>query len=114
MLDWLHTGKEVANIFLTSYKPFFYRIVITARDTTTPEAKALAEKGAELVPVNPLDPVTSFTSAFQGVDAVVNLLGATPHEYRDAVGEAAIKSGVAVYFPSEYGTYVPLPALPVL
>ena len=93
-------------MFLTSYKPFFSRIIVTARDTTTPAAKGLAEQGAELVVVSPLDPVASFTKAFQGVDAVVNLLGATPHEFRDAVGEAAIKSGVAVYFPSEYGSYV--------
>ncbi|EPS98925.1 hypothetical protein FOMPIDRAFT_1024474 [Fomitopsis schrenkii] len=96
-------GRDVANVFLTSHKPFFSRIIVTARDTTTPEAKALAEKGAELVLVNPLDPVASFTKAFQGVDAVANLLGETPHEFRDAVGEAAIKSGVAVYFPSEFG-----------
>ncbi|EPT02603.1 NAD-binding protein [Fomitopsis schrenkii] len=97
-------GRDVANVFLTSYKPFFSRIIITARDTTTPEANSLAEKGAELVLVSPLDPATSFTKAFQGVDAVVNLLGATSHEFKDAVGEAAIKSGVAVYFPPEFGT----------
>lgn len=56
--------------------------------------------------VSPPDPVASFTKAFQGVDAVVNLLGATSHEFRDAVGEAAIKSGVPVYFPPEFGSYV--------
>ena len=93
-------------MFLASYKPFFSRIVVTARDTTTPEAKALAEQGAELALVIPLDPAGSFTQAFQGADAVVNLLGKTPQEFRNAVGEAAIKSGVAVYFPSEYGVYV--------
>lgn len=94
-------------MFLSSYKPFFSRIIVTARDTTTPEARALAEQGAELVLVNPLDPVASFTQAFHGADAVVNLLGKTPQEFRNAVGQAAIESGVAVYFPSEYGVYVP-------
>ena len=99
-------------MFLASYRPFFSQVVVTARDTTAPEAKALAEQGAELAPVNSVDPVASFMQAFQGADAVVNLLGKTPHEFRDAVGDAAIRSGVAVYFPSEYGVYVSLSLVP--
>ncbi|KAH9922257.1 uncharacterized protein B0H18DRAFT_1018780 [Fomitopsis serialis] len=97
-------GKEVANVFLTSYKPFFSRVVVTARDITTADAKALAEKGSELVQINPVDPVASLGRAFEGVDAVVSLVGKAPTEFRDAVGEAAIKSGAKVYFPTEYGS----------
>lgn len=93
-------------MFLTSYRPFFSRVIVTARDTSTPHAKALSEKGAELVQVGAADPAKGFLKAFEGVDAVVNLLGQAPPEYGDAVGEAAIKSGAAVYFPSEYGSYV--------
>ena len=100
------TGRDVADVFLTSYKPFFSRVIVTARDTSTPHAKALAEKGAELVQVSAAEPVEGFLKAFEGVDAAVNLLGQAPPEYGDAVGEAAIKSAAAVYFPSEYGSYV--------
>ncbi|KZT68006.1 NAD(P)-binding protein [Daedalea quercina L-15889] len=97
-------GREVANVFLTSYKPFFSRVIVTARDTTTAEAKALAEKGAELVLVSAADPLGSFTKAFEGADAVVNVIGSAPNDFKDAIGEAAIKSGAKVYFPSEYGS----------
>ncbi|TFY64554.1 hypothetical protein EVJ58_g2536 [Rhodofomes roseus] len=97
-------GKEVANVFLSSYKPFFSRIIVTVRDTTTPAAKELAEQGAELVTISTVGAVASLTKAFEGVDAVVNLLGRAPDEFRDAVGEAAVKSGAKVYFPSEFGS----------
>ncbi|KZT64191.1 NAD(P)-binding protein [Daedalea quercina L-15889] len=96
-------GKEVANVFLTSYKPFFSRIIVTARDTTTAGAKALAEKGAELVPISPVDPLGSLTKAFEGVDVVINLVADKPCDFKDAIAEAAIKSGAKVYFPSEFG-----------
>ncbi|KZT64192.1 NAD(P)-binding protein [Daedalea quercina L-15889] len=97
-------GKEVADVFLSSYRSYFPHIIATVRDSTTAEAKVLSDKGAELVQLDQTDLVASFTKAFQGADVVVNLLGTTPHAYRDAVGEAAIKSGVKVYFPPEFGT----------
>ena len=82
---------------------------MTTRVTTTPHARALAEKGAELVQISSGNPFDDFMKAFEGADAVVNLLGRASPDYEDAVGEAAIKSGVAVYFPSEYGSCVVLP-----
>ncbi|KZT64190.1 hypothetical protein DAEQUDRAFT_741441 [Daedalea quercina L-15889] len=98
-------GKEVANVFLTSYKPFFSRIIVPARDTTTVVAKVLTDKGAELVPINPVEPLGSFSKAFEGVDVVINLIGdnLNSYDFKDAIGEAAIKSGAKVYFPSEFG-----------
>ncbi|KZT00209.1 NAD(P)-binding protein [Laetiporus sulphureus 93-53] len=97
-------GKEISNIFLSSYKPFFPRVIAVLRDTTKPEAKALTERGAELRQVDSANAVASFTRAFEGVDIVINAVGASPLEYNNALFEGALKSGVRVYFPSEYGS----------
>jgi len=96
-------GKDVVNVFLTSYRPFFSRVIAVVRDPSSPAAKALAEQGAEIRHVNPADPLLSFTQAFEGVDAVINVVGKSPLEYKDTLFQAALKSGVKVYFPSEYG-----------
>jgi len=74
------------------------------RDTGSDSARLLAEQGAELRQVNPTEPVPSFARAFEGVDIVVNLVGTAPLEYYDALFEGALKSGVKVYFPPEFGS----------
>lgn len=97
-------GNHVANVFLTSYRPFFSKIVVIARDTTTASAKQLAAQGAELRQVNSADPVQSFAQAFAGVDVVVSLVGNAPLECKDALFDGALKAGVKAYLPSEYGS----------
>ncbi|CCM05455.1 uncharacterized protein FIBRA_07675 [Fibroporia radiculosa] len=97
-------GKEVSNVFLTSYRTYFSRIIIVGRDITTPAARELAGQGAELRAVDTANLVSSFTQAFQGVDVVVNVSSRAPNEYHNALFEAALKSSVKVYFPSEFGS----------
>lgn len=98
-------GKEVAKAFLTHYRPYFASIVAVVRDASTVAARALAEQGAELRQVNSAEPVVSFAEAFKGVDAVVNIANAAASvDYHNAIFEAALNSGVKVYFPSEFGS----------
>jgi len=95
--------KDVADIFLTSYRPFFSRVIAVVPDPSSPSAKALAEQGAEIRHIDPADPLLSFTQAFEGVDVVISAVGRSTLEYKDALFQAALDSGVKVYFPSEYG-----------
>lgn len=44
--------------------------------------------------------------ALKGVDVLVSALNRTDSKPLDALAEAAVDSGVVVYFPAEYGTYV--------
>ena len=83
--------------------PSPYAVRALTRNTDSGRARALADKGVELVQLDESDLVASFSGAFQDADAIVNLLGGTQHSPRDAVGEAAIQCGVKVYFPSEFG-----------
>ncbi|PCH43147.1 hypothetical protein WOLCODRAFT_90172 [Wolfiporia cocos MD-104 SS10] len=97
-------GKDITNVFLTSYKASFAKIVVVARDPSSPAAKQFAEQGAEVRPVNPADAVGSLTRAFASVDVVVNTVSGSSSEYSDAIFQAALNVGAKVYFPSEFGS----------
>ncbi|KAI0926206.1 hypothetical protein AcW1_008430 [Taiwanofungus camphoratus] len=97
-------GKEVVNVFLTAYRPFFPRVLALLRETSSPAAQALAAQGAELHKIDASNPGPSLVKALEGVDVLVSLVGRAPLEYKNAVFEAALKNGVKVYFPSEFGS----------
>jgi len=96
-------GKEVSQVFLTTYRPFFSRVLALVRDPASDAAQALAAQGAELHQVSESAPGPSLEKALQGVDVVVNVLGAASAEFKDALFDAALKEGAKVYFPSEFG-----------
>lgn len=104
MLFRRHPGKEVVNVFLTAYRPFFPRVLALLRETSSPAAQALAAQGAELHKIDASNPGPSLVKALEGVDVLVSLVGRAPLEYKNAVFEAALKNGVKVYFPSEFGS----------
>ena len=97
------TGKEVSEVFLTTYRPFFSRVLALVRDPSSEGAKALAAQGAELHQVSDANPGPSLAQALRGVDVVVNVLGAASAEFKDALFDAALGADVKVYFPSEFG-----------
>ena len=98
------SGQVIAETFLTTFKPFFSRVVVISRSTSSSKALSLAALGAELIQ-------TSFDEkelleALKGVDIVVNALGSTELRTKDAIAEAVVGASVAIYFPSEFGMYV--------
>ncbi|KAH9949131.1 hypothetical protein B0H21DRAFT_729657 [Amylocystis lapponica] len=96
-------GREVSEIFLTSYRPFFSRVLALVRDPYSNGSIVLAAKGAELHHVTETDPRPSLEKALRGVDVVINVLGAASADFKDALFDVALKSGAKVYFPSEFG-----------
>ncbi|THG98277.1 hypothetical protein EW145_g7451 [Phellinidium pouzarii] len=100
-------GWIVSEAFLTTFKPFFSRILILSRNLSSSRAQALSALGAELVHVR-LDEVNpenakSLQDVFAGIDILVNVLGRSDACVHDMLAEAAIQAGVKVYFPSEFG-----------
>ncbi|KAI5121372.1 hypothetical protein M0805_001185 [Coniferiporia weirii] len=100
-------GQVITETLLTTFKPFFSRVIALTRDSSSSKAQDLAALGAELAEVR-LDGggeeiVAQLRNAFQGVDIVVNVLGMTDALVKDVVAQEAIGAGAKVYFPSEFG-----------
>ncbi|KAL5532534.1 hypothetical protein ACEPAF_4308 [Sanghuangporus sanghuang] len=101
-------GYVITEKLLTTFKPFFSRVVAITRDASSPKAKALASLGAELHEVHLDDPAlgevkAALRSSMNEIDVVVNALGMTSAQVKDVVAETAIEAGAKVYFPSEFG-----------
>ncbi|KAH9911849.1 hypothetical protein B0H21DRAFT_759098 [Amylocystis lapponica] len=96
-------GSEIIKVFLASYRSSFSRIIALVRNPSSDGAKALAEAGAELYKIDDANLGTSYEKALSGVDALVNVLGKVPTNVKDTIFDAAVKAGVKVYFPSEFG-----------
>ncbi|EJD02544.1 NAD-binding protein [Fomitiporia mediterranea MF3/22] len=101
-------GYVITETLLTTFKPFFHRVVALTRDASLSRAQTLAALGAEVTQIR-LDEEHSdnindnLRNALKGTDIVVNVLGVTSARVKDVVAEAAIEAGVKVYFPSEFG-----------
>lgn len=105
-------GYVITETFLTTFKPFFSRVVALTRDATSPKALTLARLGATVSEV-PLDDqeqhsvnTSRLREALMGIDIVINVLGMTSMRMKDLLAEVAIEAGAKVYFPSEFGVYV--------
>ncbi|KAH9919652.1 hypothetical protein B0H21DRAFT_767959 [Amylocystis lapponica] len=96
-------GSDVTKIFLHSYRASFSHVIALVRNPSSESARALASAGAELYTIDGANPGPSYEKALNRVDVVVNTLGAKPSETKDALFDAALKSGVRVYFPAEFG-----------
>ncbi|KAH9948291.1 hypothetical protein B0H21DRAFT_788404 [Amylocystis lapponica] len=96
-------GSEITKAFLAEYRSSFPRVIALVRNPSSDGAKALAEAGAELYKVDDANPGPSYEKALKGVDVFVNAFGSVPVALKDTVFDAALKSGVKVYFPSEFG-----------
>ncbi|OCH93284.1 NAD(P)-binding protein [Obba rivulosa] len=96
-------GKALSEVFLTTYRPFFSSVRVLVRDPSSEAARALAQKGAEVHHIDLSNLHDSLSAALRGVDVVVNALATSAAELSDAVFDAALESGVRVYFPPEFG-----------
>lgn len=96
-------GTDISEAFLNHYRPHFPQVIAVVRDPTSANARKLADAGAELRQIDTTDIVLSFARAFTGVDVVVSAVSMAPVEYHDALFDGALKAGVKVYFPSEFG-----------
>lgn len=89
------------------FKSFFSRVVALTRDASSEIAVSLKKRGAELVQVaEGYSEAAQLRESLKGVDILVSALNRTDRKALDGLAEAAIDSGVVVYFPAEYGTYV--------
>lgn len=99
-------GKNIADAFLSPlFRHRFPRVVVFTRDTSSPVAKDLAERGAELVKSTLADDAATLKTALKGVDVLVNALASREEAApgMDILAKTAIDAGVRVYFPSEFG-----------
>ncbi|KAF9811087.1 hypothetical protein IEO21_06664 [Rhodonia placenta] len=96
-------GTDISEAFLKHYRPHFSQVIAVVRDPTSANARKLADAGAELRQIDTTNVVLSFARAFTGVDVVVSAVSMAPVEYHDALFDGALKAGVKVYFPSEFG-----------
>ena len=84
-------------------------MVVFTRNTSSPVAKDLAERGAELVKSilaeGDADDTGTMKTALKGVDVLVNALASREEAApgMDILAKTAIDAGVRVYFPSEFG-----------
>ena len=93
----------MTKIFLTEYRASFPRVLALVRNPSADAAKALAAAGAELYQVDEANAGAAYEKALQGVDVLVNVQSGVPVAGRNVLFDAAVKSGVKVYFPSEFG-----------
>ncbi|KAH8116734.1 NAD-binding protein [Phellopilus nigrolimitatus] len=103
-------GQVITETFLTTFKPFFSRVIVFTRDPTSPKAQGLAALGAELAQFS-FDQSSSESAgrlqeSLKGVDIVANVLNQVDVRLKDMLAEAAVEVGAKVYFPSEFGVYV--------
>ncbi|ETW84890.1 hypothetical protein HETIRDRAFT_165861 [Heterobasidion irregulare TC 32-1] len=103
-------GREISTVFLTApYRVFFSQVIVFTRDINSASARALAGLGAVLhqivaQPDSGSEDKDVLRDALRGVDAVINALGGDADKgLMDRLFDAALASGVAVYFPSEFG-----------
>lgn len=96
-------GSEVTKVFLAEYGSSFSRILALVRNPSSDAAKALAAAGAELVQIDDSNAGPSYEKALQGVDVLVNVQSGVSVASRNTLFDAALKAGVKVYFPTEYG-----------
>lgn len=107
-------GQVLVKTLLTTFKPFFSRVVALTWNASSSRAKELAALGAEVIEIclegiKPSDE-EHIRSALREVDIMVNVLGVTSAQTKNLIAAAAIESGVKVYFPSEFCVYVYLKA----
>ena len=101
----------------------FSRVIVLSRDSTSEKSVVLEKAGAEVVQVSLEDESdTGNEKAIEGLtkllkdvsaDIVVNALSnEASARSKDNLVVAAVNSGVKVYFPNDFGTYVVVTGLP--
>ena len=110
------TGREISTVLLTApYRVFFSQVIVFTRDINSASARALAGLGAVLhqivaQPDSDSEDKDVLRDALRGVDVFIDALGGDADKgLMDRLFDAALASGVAVYFPSEFGVCVSLP-----
>ncbi|KAH9857543.1 NAD-P-binding protein [Lenzites betulinus] len=97
-------GYEVTKFFIHQAHASFPVVKVLTRDASTIRARQLAQDGAVLKTLDLENVERSLEDAFAGVDVVINVLNlSTPKAVKKQIAEVAVRSGVKVYFLSEFG-----------
>lgn len=96
-------GANIVNALLSKHNhpSRVGKVIVFTRDSSSDKAKALTKQGAEVVQV---EDIGISTDLLKGVDVFISAASfmATPTSQEEWV-KAAVKAGVKVYFPSDYG-----------
>ena len=99
----MRTGIHISTIFLEQFRETFPTVRITTRDPSSEKAQVLAKKGAEIFAFS-----SAWGAVLQGADVVINTLPVSVCVgINKELVNAMLAAGTKVYFPSEFGTYVP-------
>ncbi|KAI0831641.1 NAD-P-binding protein [Trametes gibbosa] len=97
-------GYAISKIFLEEFRSSFPTVRVLTRDPSTARAQELAQKGAIVQVFNTERVEESLQEAFARVDIVVNALNiSTPVAVKKQIADVAVRSGVKVYYLSEFG-----------
>jgi len=98
-----HLGQHIAAAFLSApFQDAFSRIILLSRSeqgSSSPLAKYKSHSKVIFRQYDEEDP----QSALDGVQILVNAVGATGHDFKEKLLRALPGSGIRVYFPSEFG-----------
>ncbi|KAF4263857.1 hypothetical protein CNMCM8714_008009 [Aspergillus fumigatus] len=99
-----HLGKHVAAAFLSPpFNAYFSEIIFLSRHDNPPVPSVPESSGGgAVVTVRKYDE-DNLPAALEGVDVLVNTIGASGHEFKEKLLRAFPSTGVQVYFPSEFG-----------
>ncbi|PYH93653.1 isoflavone reductase family protein [Aspergillus ellipticus CBS 707.79] len=96
-----HLGKHVASAFLSSpLSSRFSEIILLSRQGSPPESAGPDTKVK--LTVRKYDE-ENLIDALQGVQVLVNTVGASGHAFKEKLLRALPQTDVQVYFPSEFG-----------
>ncbi|EAW12303.1 isoflavone reductase family protein [Aspergillus clavatus NRRL 1] len=97
-----HLGKYVLSAFLSApFHSYFSEIIVLSRDKNPTLPKQYDDRGATLT-IRTYDE-TNLPAALDGVNILVNTIGASGHAFKEKLLRALPQTGVQVYFPSEFG-----------
>ena len=102
-LDLYFIGQVIVEVVATEFGSQFSRVIALSRTSTSPVAVKLANLGVELRKIPDDLNSEGLVRAFKGIDVFVNALGSTDLKTKNELAQAAVKAGVTVYFPSEFG-----------
>lgn len=92
-------------------------MIVLTRSSASPAVRSLAANGATICEVDLADGLNAkerqedLRNALKGVDVLVDVLAHYVEPAKTALFQAALDTGVKVYFPSEFGVSGPRPAL---
>ncbi|KAL5358550.1 isoflavone reductase family protein [Aspergillus floccosus] len=97
-----HLGKHVLSAFLSSpLSSKFSEIIVLSRQGANSKGHSSTASNVKLTTRTYTE--THLPEALQGIDILVNTIGASGHEFKEKLLRALPNTNVQVYFPSEFG-----------